>query len=98
MVIGLRFSFQIEVGSSFNDLVRLQDQLITLHDAVKRRRVAAALDFVDQHGGESPTAVSAYHVIAVLIVAFAGRPADIAGIKRGPNNAVGAFQDKISTS
>ena len=72
--------------------------MITLYNAAQRCGVTAALDLVDQYGCKSPAAVSAYHVIAILIVALTGWPAYIAGIKRCPDNAVGAFKNKIADS
>ena len=73
----------------------MDDQAIAFNPAVEGGRVAAAFDLVDPDGIELASAVPADHLVALLYIAFTGRPADITGVEGGPDNTVRALQDKI---
>ena len=75
---------EIEVLFAVQNVFYLDNQLTILNGAVQRCRVASALDLVDANRRKAPSAVSTDHVVPFLIVAFVGRPANIAGIKGGP--------------
>jgi hypothetical protein len=88
--------FEIKIGLALYDIFDLDDELIVLDGAMQRCRIASAFDFVDQHGRKAAAAVAADHFVALLIIALSGRPADIAGVERRPDDAVGAFEHKIA--
>jgi len=85
---GSGFAGEIKVLATLLDVLDLDNQFAIIHAPDQWCRITAALDFVNQNGRKASTAVSANNMITFLVIAFAGRPANIAGIECRPDNAV----------
>ena len=91
----LNLSGKIKILFSLDNVFYFDDQSVSLNGSVQWRRVAAALDFVNQDRFELLPAVFANHNVTGLMVAFSGRPTDVTGIEGGTDDTVRAFYDEI---